>query len=53
MLKTFNCGIGMILSVSAERADELVQVLEAEGETVSRLGTVTAGAGMRYSGKLL
>ncbi|CRL14079.1 phosphoribosylformylglycinamidine cyclo-ligase [Phaeobacter italicus] len=53
MLKTFNCGIGMILSISAERADELVQVLEAEGETVSRLGTVTAGAGMRYSGKLL
>ncbi|AUQ70204.1 phosphoribosylformylglycinamidine cyclo-ligase [Phaeobacter inhibens] len=53
MLKTFNCGIGMILSVSADRADELVQVLEAEGETVSRLGTVTAGAGMRYSGKLL
>ncbi|MFV1463930.1 phosphoribosylformylglycinamidine cyclo-ligase [Phaeobacter sp. JH20_36] len=53
MLKTFNCGIGMILSVSADRADELVKVLETEGETVSRLGTVTAGAGMRYSGKLL
>ncbi|AUQ98766.1 phosphoribosylformylglycinamidine cyclo-ligase [Phaeobacter inhibens] len=53
MLKTFNCGIGMILSVSADRADELVKVLEGEGETVSRLGTVTAGAGMRYSGKLL
>ncbi len=53
MLKTFNCGIGMILSVSADCADELVKVLEGEGETVARLGTVTAGAGMRYSGKLL
>ncbi|UWQ61189.1 phosphoribosylformylglycinamidine cyclo-ligase [Leisingera caerulea] len=53
MLKTFNCGVGMILSVSADRADELVQVLEAEGETVARLGTVTKGAGMRYAGKLL
>ncbi|MGR3622457.1 phosphoribosylformylglycinamidine cyclo-ligase [Pseudophaeobacter sp.] len=53
MLKTFNCGIGMILSVSADRADELVAVLQDEGETVSRLGTVTAGAGMRYTGKLL
>ena len=53
MLKTFNCGMGMILSVSAERADELVAVLKDEGETVTRLGTVTAGAGMRYTGKLL
>ena len=53
MLKTFNCGIGMILSVSADRADALTEVLAAEGETVTRLGTVTAGAGMRYSGKLL
>ena len=53
MLKTFNCGIGMILSVSADRADDLIAVLEGEGETVSRLGTVTAGEGMRYTGKLL
>ncbi|WP_291728935.1 phosphoribosylformylglycinamidine cyclo-ligase [Leisingera sp. F5] len=53
MLKTFNCGIGMILSVSADRADALAELLTAEGETVARLGTVTAGAGMRYSGKLL
>lgn len=53
MLKTFNCGIGMILSVSADRADELIAVLQDEGETVSRLGTVTAGEGIRYSGKLL
>lgn len=53
MLKTFNCGIGMILSVSADRADELMAILQGEGETVSRLGTVTAGEGMRYSGNLL
>jgi len=53
MLKTFNCGIGMILSVSADQADALTELLTAEGETVSRLGTVTAGEGMRYSGKLL
>ncbi len=53
MLKTFNCGIGMILSVSADRADALAKVLEDEGENVVRLGTVTKGAGMRYAGKLL
>ncbi|MFW8636887.1 phosphoribosylformylglycinamidine cyclo-ligase [Cribrihabitans pelagius] len=53
MLKTFNCGIGMILSVAAERADALTELLEGEGEQVSRLGTVTSGAGMRYAGSLL
>ncbi|NIZ12424.1 phosphoribosylformylglycinamidine cyclo-ligase [Phaeobacter sp. HF9A] len=53
MLKTFNCGIGMILVVSADRADALTEVLTGEGETVSRLGTVVAGEGVRYSGGLL
>ena len=53
MLKTFNCGIGMILAVDAEQADALAANLEEQGESVFRLGTVTEGAGMRYSGKLL
>ncbi|RJE79260.1 phosphoribosylformylglycinamidine cyclo-ligase [Paracoccus sp. JM45] len=52
MLKTFNSGIGMILSVAADRADDLTELLTQEGETVHRLGTVTEGAGMRYSGQL-
>ncbi len=53
MLKTFNCGQGMILSVAADRANALVEVLEGEGETVTRIGTVTEGAGIRYTGSLL
>ncbi len=53
MLKTFNCGIGMIVVVSADRADALEELLKGEGETVSRLGTVTAGEGVRYTGSLL
>ena len=53
MLKTFNCGVGMILSVSADRADALRELLQAEGETVYTLGQVTAGEGMRYAGALL
>ena len=37
----------------ADRADALTEVLEGEGETVARLGTVTAGEGIRYTGGLL
>lgn len=53
MLKTFNVGQGMILSVAPDRADALSALLRDAGETVTRLGTVTPGAGMRYSGALL
>lgn len=52
MLKTFNCGIGMIACVSAEQADVLAELFAQEGETVHRLGYVTEGAGVRYSGAL-
>ena len=53
LLKTFKSGIGMILSVDANEADRLKALLEAEGETVSVLGAVTAGEGVRYSGALI
>ena len=52
LLKTFNCGIGMIAAVAPDRADELTAILTAAGETVTRLGTVTAGQGVTYSGSL-
>ena len=52
MLKSFNGGIGMILVVAADRADALTDLLSQQEETVHRLGTVTAGAGVRYSGTL-
>jgi phosphoribosylformylglycinamidine cyclo-ligase len=53
MLKTFNCGIGMVLVVAPERADDLAALLADAGETVSKLGTVSDGEGVRYSGTLL
>ena len=53
LLKTFNAGIGMIVVVAADRADSLTKVLEAEGETVTRIGTVTKGQGVAYRGRLL
>jgi phosphoribosylformylglycinamidine cyclo-ligase len=53
LLKTFNCGIGMILVVAEDRADHLTQLLQGEGETVTRLGTITEGQGVIYKGRLL
>ncbi len=53
LLKTFNSGIGMVVAVDAARADSLQELLTSVGETVCRLGTVEAGEGIRYTGKLL
>ncbi|MFN4160049.1 MAG: phosphoribosylformylglycinamidine cyclo-ligase [Gemmobacter sp.] len=52
LLKTFNCGIGMVLAVAADRADALAGLLAAEGETVLRIGDVVAGQGVAYTGQL-
>lgn len=52
MLKTFNCGVGMVLAVSADRAEALAELLRGEGETVYTLGTVVKGEGVSYKGKL-
>ncbi|WP_170458969.1 phosphoribosylformylglycinamidine cyclo-ligase [Ruegeria arenilitoris] len=53
MLKTFNCGIGMIVVCTADRADDLAALLSDAGESVARIGSVTEGAGVSYAGKLL
>ncbi|MDR6850947.1 phosphoribosylformylglycinamidine cyclo-ligase [Sphingomonas sp. BE123] len=43
MARTFNCGIGMIAVVAADRADAVAAELEAAGETVHRIGSIAAG----------
>jgi phosphoribosylformylglycinamidine cyclo-ligase len=53
LLKTFNCGIGMIAVVAADRAEAVAALLTAEGERVVRLGQVRPGAGVHYAGRLL
>lgn len=53
LLKTFNCGIGMILVVAEDRADALSALLAAAGETVTRMGRVVEGQGVVYKGRLL
>ncbi|MAY31278.1 MAG: phosphoribosylformylglycinamidine cyclo-ligase [Rhodovulum sp.] len=53
LLKTFNSGVGMILSVEADRAEALTELLTGLGETVYTMGTVTKGEGVAYTGSLL
>jgi phosphoribosylformylglycinamidine cyclo-ligase len=53
MLKTFNCGIGMIVVCAPDAADAVRAALEAAGESPVTLGAVEPGAGVRYSGSLL
>ena len=40
MSRTFNCGIGMILVVAANRAAEVEATLQRQGETVHRIGEI-------------
>ncbi|AWM24353.1 phosphoribosylformylglycinamidine cyclo-ligase [Sinorhizobium fredii USDA 205] len=56
MLRTFNCGVGMIAVVPAAEADKVATVLAGEGETVFTLGRIVArdegAAGTIYKGSL-
>jgi phosphoribosylformylglycinamidine cyclo-ligase len=55
MLRTFNCGIGMIAVCSPDAADDIIQALRNEGEKPVRLGSVVAhrdGARVAHAGSL-
>jgi len=53
MLRTFNCGLGMIAVVEAGKAEAAIAVLEREGERALIVGEVTAGGPrVAYSGAL-
>jgi phosphoribosylformylglycinamidine cyclo-ligase len=43
MYRTFNCGIGMVMAVSAEQADSIVDMLHQHGETAMVIGRIEAG----------
>ena len=52
MLRTFNCGIGMVVCVPHDEADKAVAVLESAGETVYRIGRIESAEGeplVRYT----
>ncbi len=45
MLRVFNCGIGMVLVVDAASVEGATALLQAQGETVFRIGAIEAAAG--------
>jgi phosphoribosylformylglycinamidine cyclo-ligase len=51
MLRTFNCGIGMVLVARKARASEVMAALNAAGEAPVVIGEITPPSGERSSAK--
>ena len=45
MLRTFNCGIGMMLAVAADDVPAAIAALQAAGETALEIGEIVPGSG--------
>ena len=51
MLRTFNCGIGLVMVAAKGRADEVLAVLRECGEAATIIGEVEAGRGVKSEAK--
>ncbi|MEM6906742.1 MAG: AIR synthase-related protein, partial [Pseudomonadota bacterium] len=51
-LKTFNCGMGLVLAVAPDRAEALAGVLAAEGYPATPIGRIGPGEGIAFHGNL-
>jgi len=45
MYRTFNCGVGMVLVVDSEDAEQAIEILSAAGETAWQLGEIVSNPG--------
>jgi phosphoribosylformylglycinamidine cyclo-ligase len=55
MLRTFNCGVGMVLVAAPKDARAITAILQREGESVVELGEIVpaaSGPQVRYTGSL-
>lgn len=54
MLRTFNCGTGMVIVTAPEKADAVIQVLSNHGESAQIIGSIERrqDAAVTYSGQL-
>lgn len=52
MLRTFNCGIGMIVVAGAAQASEVTDAFAASGERALPIGEIAAGEGVSFAGTL-
>ena len=51
MLRTFNCGIGMVAVVKKDATDVVVKSFQDRGETPVRIGEIEAGRGVKSQAK--
>ncbi|QDB99374.1 phosphoribosylformylglycinamidine cyclo-ligase [Mesorhizobium sp. 8] len=54
MMRTFNCGIGMVIAVASGQAAQVAAVLQEAGETVAPIGRIVPrrDAGVIYRGRI-
>jgi phosphoribosylformylglycinamidine cyclo-ligase len=52
MLRTFNCGIGLVVVAAKNKADAVAGAFQHAGERIAPIGEIVAGDGVSFSGEL-
>jgi phosphoribosylformylglycinamidine cyclo-ligase len=51
MLRTFNCGVGLVIVAARESADAVTRALQSAGEAPVRIGEIEPGRGVKSQAK--